>query len=75
MGWAAAESNWFTVTTVFNLAVGVPSQPIASTEIVASPKKPSSQSATPVRGSMTPALGGAIYQLNELVRGATLPSL
>ena len=43
VGCDAEESNSFTDTTVVKVAVALPSHPIATTEIVASPKKPSSQ--------------------------------
>ena len=63
VGWVAEESNSFTDTTVVKVAVALPSHPIATTEIVASPKKPSSHSTYPVVALIVPALGGEIYQM------------
>ena len=43
VGCDAEESNSFTDTSAVKVAVALPSHPIATTEIVASPKNPSSQ--------------------------------
>ena len=59
----ADELNWLTVTTAVSVAVALPSHPIATTLIVASPINPSSHVAKPVVLEIVPASGGDMNQL------------